>query len=304
MSELWDVYTIDRKATGKTCIRGEQSALSDDEFHLWVMVWIKNPTTGKYLVSQRTADKDTDPLKWETVAGHSILGETSLDAALREVYEEVGIELKAENAKILATKIVMTVDGRRHNWIRDSFYFETTAEPDLNKATTKEVIQSKWLTFAEIKEMYERGECCLNMGDLYGFELNPVPQDRYRNIIGRIVKGKIDRPMGSCHPRHKDLYYPVNYGYVEGVIGGDGAEQDVYLLGETSAVTDFVGKVIAVYHRYDDNETKWIVIPCDEEGVIRSDIKIPDKDEIYAQIAFQEQFFSGVLVGPRRSMHS
>ena len=194
MSELWDVYTIDRKRTGKTCIRGEQSALSDDEFHLWVMVWIKNPATGKYLISQRAAYKRTDPLKWETVAGHSILGETSLDAALREVYEEVGIELKAEDAKVLATKITATFDGQRHNWIRDSFYFETTAEPDLNKATTNEVIQTKWLTFDEIKEMYERGDCCLNMGDLYGFELNPVPQDRYRNIIGQVVKGKIDRP--------------------------------------------------------------------------------------------------------------
>ncbi len=297
MSELWDVYTIDRKRTGKTCIRGEQSALSDDEFHLWVMVWIKNPATGKYLISQRAAYKNTDPLKWETVAGHSISGETSLDAALREVYEEVGIELKAEDAKVLATKITATFDGQRHNWIRDSFYFETTAEPDLNKATTNEVIQTKWLTFEEIKEMYERGDCCLNMGDLYGFELNPVPQDRYRNIIGQVVKGKIDRPMGSYHPRHKDLYYPVNYGYVEGVTGGDGAEQDVYLLGEASAVTDYVGKVIAVYHRYDDNETKWIVVPCNEEGTIRSDIKIPGKDEVYAQIAFQEQFYSGVLVG-------
>ncbi|MBR6155982.1 MAG: inorganic pyrophosphatase [Lachnospiraceae bacterium] len=115
--------------------------------------------------------------------------------------------------------------------------------------------------------------------------------------MGQIVKGKIDRPMGSYHPRHKDLYYPVNYGYVEGVIGGDGSEQDIYLLGETSAVKDFTGKVIAVYHRYDDNETKWIVVPCDEEGNIQSSIKMPDKNEIYAQIAFQEQFYSGVLVG-------
>ncbi|WP_155838555.1 hypothetical protein [Butyrivibrio proteoclasticus] len=36
MSELWDVYTIDRKLIGKTCIRGEQGKLADDEFHLWV----------------------------------------------------------------------------------------------------------------------------------------------------------------------------------------------------------------------------------------------------------------------------
>jgi len=297
MSELWDVYTIDRKETGKTCIRGEQSKLSEEEFHLWVMVWIKNPNTGKYLISQRSADKDTEPLKWETVAGHAVAGDTSLDAALREVYEEVGITLEEKDAKILATKVAMTIDGKRYNWIRDSYYCETTKEPDLDRATTNEVIQTKWLSFEEIKDMYERGECCLNMRDLYGFESNPVPKDGYQDIIGQIVKGRIDRPLGSYHPRHRELYYPVNYGYVEGVIGGDGAEQDIYLLGETSAVTEYVGKVIAVYHRYNDNETKWIVVPCDEEGNIRSDIEVPDKDEIYAKIAFQEQFYSGVLVG-------
>ena len=296
MSEVWDVYTIDRKPTGKTCIRGEQEFLADDEFHLWVMVWIKNPKTGKYLVSQRSADKHTDPLKWETVAGHAIAGETSLDAALREVFEEVGISLKAEDASLLVTKVATAYDGRRHNWIRDSFYFETTEEPDLNKATTREVIQTKWLTFDEIREMYQNGECCLNMGDVFGFETNPVPADRYRDIIGKVVKGKIDRPMGSFHPRHPNLYYPVNYGYVSGVLGGDGAEQDIYLLGVNSAVQEFTGKVIAVYHRYDDNETKWIVVPCDDEGKVPDDVQIPSDNEIYAQIAFQEQFFCGVLV--------
>lgn len=297
MSEVWDVYSIDRKRTGKTCIRGEQRNLADDEFHMWVMVWIRNPETGKYLVSLRSAGKKTDPLKWETVAGHTVLGETSLDAAVREVSEEVGITLDPAKARRLAVKIVGTMDGRRHNWIRDSFYFETTDEPDPRKAATPdEVLQSKWLTYPEIKEMYFRGECCLNMGDIFGFVENPVPEDRYRDIIGRVVSGKIDRPMGSTHPRKSHLVYPVNYGYVDGVIGGDGAEQDVYLLGESGPVREYTGKVIAVYHRYDDQETKWIVLPCDEQGNLRNGVTVPPDDEIYARIAFQEQFFSGVLV--------
>ena len=296
MKELWDVYTKDRKRTGKTCVRGEQGNLLENEYHMWVMVWIKNPETGKYLVSQRSADKDTDPLKWETVAGHAVSGDTSLDAALREVFEEVGITLQPEMAIVLATKVTTSYDGRRHNWIRDSYYFETTEEPDLQKATTREVIQTKWLTVPEIKEMYDRGDCCLNMRDIFGFEANPVPASKYQNVIGQVVRGKIDRPIGSLHPQHKDLRYPINYGYVTGIKGGDGAEQDVYLFGENSPVTDYIGKVIAVYHRYDDNETKWIVVPCDEEGNIRSDVEIPSDDEIYAQIAFQEQYFSGVLV--------
>ena len=296
MSELWDVYTIDRKKNGKICARGEQENLLNDEFHLWVMVWIKNPKTGKYLVSQRSADKDTDPLKWETVAGHSIAGDTSLDAALREVFEEVGITLEREKATVLATKVALTYDGFRHNWIRDSYYFETTEEPDLQRATTNEVIQTRWLTVAEIRKMYDHGDCCLNVKDIFGFEDNPVPSNRYQDIIGQVVSGKIDRPKGSCHPRHKDMIYPINYGYVTGIKGGDGAEQDIYLFGENSAVAEYTGKVIAVYHRYDDNETKWIVVPCDEKGVIHSDIELPSDNEIYAQIAFQEQFFSGVLI--------
>ena len=296
MSELWDVYTIDRKKNGKICARGEQENLLKDEFHLWVMVWIKNPKTGKYLVSQRSADKDTDPLKWETVAGHSIAGDTSLDAALREVFEEVGITLEREKATVLATKVALTYDGFRHNWIRDSYYFETTEEPDLQRATTNEVIQTRWLTVAEIRKMYDHGDCCLNVKDIFGFEDNPVPSNRYQDIIGQVVSGKIDRPKGSYHPRHKEMIYPINYGYVPGIKGGDGAEQDIYLFGENSAVAEYTGKVIAVYHRYDDNETKWIVVPCDEKGVIHSDIELPSDDEIYAQIAFQEQFFSGVLI--------
>ena len=296
MRELWDVYTKERKKTGNTCIRGEQGNLLEDEFHLWVMVWIKNPKTGKYLVSQRSADKDTDPLKWETVTGHAVSGDTSLDAALREVFEEVGIKLQPEKATILATKVALTYDGCRHNWIRDSYYFETTEESDLQKATTKEVVQTRWLTVPEIREMYKHGDCCLNMRDIFGFEGNPIPANRYQDVIGQVVRGKIDRPMGSYHPRHKDMFYPINYGYVTGIKGGDGADQDIYLLGENSAVTEYMGKVIAVYHRYDDNETKWIVVPCDEDGAIRNDVDIPSDDEIYAQIAFQEQFFSGILV--------
>ena len=43
MREVWDVYTKDRRRTGKTCLRGEQGTLEEDEFHMWVMVWIKMP---------------------------------------------------------------------------------------------------------------------------------------------------------------------------------------------------------------------------------------------------------------------
>ena len=83
-------------------------------------------------------------------------------------------------------------------------------------------------------------------------------------VIGRTVTVTVDRPLGSYHPEHKDIYYPINYGYIEGVMTPDGEEQDAYLLGVTEAVEKFTGKIIAVVYRNDDVEEKWVVAP---EGV-------------------------------------
>ena len=108
----------------------------------------------------------------------------------------------------------------------------------------------------------------------------------YSDIIGKNVSGRIDRPLGSVHPRIPDMRYTVNYGYVEGIFAGDGAEQDIYLLGENDPVGTFTGKVIAVWHRYNDVEDKWIV---SADGKDRSD------DDIINSIAFQEKYFDGEL---------
>ena len=37
-------------------------------------------------------------------------------------------------------------------------------------------------------------------------------------MIGNIVKVVVDRPLGSYHPKHKDIYYPINYGYIEEIM--------------------------------------------------------------------------------------
>ena len=101
-------------------------------------------------------------------------------------------------------------------------------------------------------------------------------------MIGEFVKVIVDRPLGSYHPKHKDIYYPINYGYIEGIMAPDGEEQDAYIIGVHNAVNEFTGKVIAVIHRYDDIEEKWVVAP---EGMNFS------KEEIMEQVDFQEQYF-------------
>ena len=101
-------------------------------------------------------------------------------------------------------------------------------------------------------------------------------------MIGKIVKVIIDRPLGSYHPNHKNIYYSVNYGYIPKIMAGDGEEQDAYILGVDIPLSEFTGKVIAVIHRKNDNEDKWIVIP---EHFNLS------KEEILKAVYFQEKYF-------------
>lgn len=106
-------------------------------------------------------------------------------------------------------------------------------------------------------------------------------------MIGDKVRVIVDRPLGSRHPKYPDMKYPVNYGYVPGVIGGDGEEQDAYILGVDVPVSEFHGVVIAVIHRTNDCEDKWIVAP---HGVSFT------KDEISRAVRFQEQYFESDII--------
>ena len=106
-------------------------------------------------------------------------------------------------------------------------------------------------------------------------------------IIGTTVTVTVDRPLGSYHPKYKDMYYPVNYGYIEEIMAPDGEEQDAYILGVNEPVDKFTGKIIAIVHRKDDVEEKWVVVP---DGMMVS------KDEIRQQIYFQEQYYDSEIV--------
>ena len=99
----------------------------------------------------------------------------------------------------------------------------------------------------------------------------------------RSVTVIVDRPLGSTHPAHPGLVYPVNYGYVPGVIAADGEEQDAYILGIGEPVRQFTGVLAAVVYRRDDVEEKWVVVPVDADFT---------EAEVARLIDFQEQYFN------------
>lgn len=107
-----------------------------------------------------------------------------------------------------------------------------------------------------------------------------------KQYIGNIVEVKIDRPMGSKHPKH-GFIYPINYGYIPNTISGDGEELDCYVLGVFEPIEKFSGKCIAVIHRTNDNDDKLVVVPKEKEY---------SNDAIKALVEFQERFFESVVL--------
>ncbi len=107
-----------------------------------------------------------------------------------------------------------------------------------------------------------------------------------KSYIGKLVELKIDRPMGSKHPKY-GFIYPVNYGYVPNTISGDGEELDCYVLGVFEPLDKFKGKCIAVIHRINDNDDKLIIVPEEKDY---------SDDAIRALTEFQERFFESIII--------
>ncbi len=162
--ELWDLYTENRIKTGETHIRG--NPLPKNRYHLVVHVWIKD-SKGRYLISQRSKTRKVYPLKFESTAGAVLKGENSLQAAIRETKEELGIDLNPSMGKMIFSEVRKELDGIVFNDIKDVWLFNYDGEADLKNATTHEVASAKWMTIDEIYELYDSGEMVSKRTDCF-----------------------------------------------------------------------------------------------------------------------------------------
>lgn len=107
-------------------------------------------------------------------------------------------------------------------------------------------------------------------------------RDNISSMLGKIVDIKVDRPLGSVHPKHPHIIYPVNYGYIPDTQGGDGEEMDVYLLGVKEPVEAYTCRVIGIVYRENDVEDKLIAAPVGMQF---------HQAELAAAVQFQEQYY-------------
>ncbi len=109
------------------------------------------------------------------------------------------------------------------------------------------------------------------------------PRPDLRPYLGQLVDIEIDRPIGYVHHKgEKTLVYPINYGYIPGVLGGDGEELDVFLLGVNEPVEAYRGRIIGIVYRADDEEDKLIMAP---DGMCFT------VEQMEAAVAFQEKYY-------------
>ena len=86
--ERIDLYDAGSNPLGRTVRRGEP--LAPGEYHLVVQVWVRN-SRGEFLIQKRRLGLDEAPGLWAATAGWVAAGEDSLEGAVRELEEELGI---------------------------------------------------------------------------------------------------------------------------------------------------------------------------------------------------------------------
>ncbi len=115
-------------------------------------------------------------------------------------------------------------------------------------------------------------------------------QERHAQVegyLGKTVAIEIDRPIGYEHHKgDKTLIYPINYGYIPGVLGGDGEELDVFLIGVQEPVEAYTGQIIGIVYRADDVEDKLVMAPIGQSFTAA---------EIADAVYFQEKYYQTTI---------
>lgn len=108
------------------------------------------------------------------------------------------------------------------------------------------------------------------------------------SYLGKTVSIEIDRPIGYEHHKgEKTLIYPINYGYIPDVLGGDGEELDVFLLGVNTPVSRFTGAIVGIIYRADDIEDKLVMAPAGQTFTAA---------EIAKAVFFQEKYYDTTIL--------
>ena len=148
MSETWDLYDVHRDLTGETWIRGSKTPIPRGRYHVIVSVWTLTPD-GKILITKRHPDKSFGGM-WENTGGAVVAGESSIDAACRELMEETGLEPEEG-------ELVFLGDVWHQGYIVDTYLYVTEVDLNRLRLQREEVIEAKLAGEKDIDILNEAG---------------------------------------------------------------------------------------------------------------------------------------------------
>ena len=144
--ELWDIYDENRAATGRTHVRGVP--LGKGEYHLIADIWTVNHRN-QILLTRRHPDKPYG-LMWECTGGSVLAGETTMEGAIRELWEEAGIHAKKEDLTLIH-------NIRQRERFVDTYINRQNITKDDLKLQAEEVVDAKLVTFDELLDLWKQG---------------------------------------------------------------------------------------------------------------------------------------------------
>lgn len=146
--EYWDLYDENRNKLNKIVKRGDK--LAAGEYHIVINAWIRN-SKNEFLISQRAASK-TYAFIWECTGGSALKGETSLDAAIREIKEELGISVNKENGELLGSTLRYYPNCPD---IFDVWLFNSDVSIGEITVQKEEVNDVMWASVGKIRDLYQ-----------------------------------------------------------------------------------------------------------------------------------------------------
>ena len=149
MEEYNDIYDQDRNLTGRTHLRG--TPWQPGEYGLVVCVWVYDGK-GNILMTRRAPEK-TFPGTWENSGGAAKAGENSLQAIVRELYEETGIRAEPEEFELLDSG----TDGNTHY---DYYCLKREVKLENIILLPGETDAVKWVTFEQVHRMIRKRQIC------------------------------------------------------------------------------------------------------------------------------------------------
>jgi len=155
VGERVDIYTQDRVNTGETRER-EGLRLGEGEYMLYVLAVVED-AKGRVLITRRALDKHWAPGAWEVPGGGAGAGETSAQAVVREVREEVGLDVSGLD--LTPAHSYRNDDLERgDNYIVDIYRFSLCFDASDVRLQHSEAIDARLATWDEVAALAVEGE--------------------------------------------------------------------------------------------------------------------------------------------------